>query len=260
MVNLCANQYSVSMLCTSLSKTLRFNEDRRSARVVERAGVLRFGSSKRKRWIVTMRDRGKNRKQLQRGRNLSIEAIQTVQALKRAKKDDDSLEQVFDSKFKRLLKFDMMAVLRDLLRQNECDLALKVFEDVRKECWYKPQVLLYSNMISVLASNGFYKQVELVYKALKMECNLKPDFEGFNALLRTFVSMNNTELVIDCFYLMKATGCEPDRSTFRILINGLELEGETDFSASLRQEAQKYYGESLEFLKEEEEEMVASYK
>lgn len=81
---------------------------------------------------ITMRDRSSNRRPLQKGRNLSIEAIQTIQALKRANKTKTEeepsslLEQVFVSKFKRLLKLDMMAVLKELLRQNECFLALKV--------------------------------------------------------------------------------------------------------------------------------------
>lgn len=77
--------------------------------------------------MVSMRDRSKNRKPLQKGRSLSIEAIQTVQALKRAAKlSHSSLEEAFVAKFKRLLKSDMIAVLRELLRQNQCLLALKV--------------------------------------------------------------------------------------------------------------------------------------
>lgn len=75
---------------------------------------------------ITMRDRSKNRKPLQKGRNLSIEAIQTVQALKRAKGEEDSVRQVFASNFSRLLRLDMIAVLRELLRQNQCLLAIKV--------------------------------------------------------------------------------------------------------------------------------------
>lgn len=89
---------------------------------------------------VTMRDRSKNRKPLQKGRNLSIEAIQAIQALKRVSKasiihDDvsrggggerESLETVFRSKIRRLVKFDMMAVLKELQNQNEPYLALKV--------------------------------------------------------------------------------------------------------------------------------------
>ena len=77
-------------------------------------------------FTVSMRDRSQNRKQLQRGRSLSIEAIQAVQSLKRAKGDGASLERVFESKVRRLLKLDMMAVLQQLLYQNECLLALKV--------------------------------------------------------------------------------------------------------------------------------------
>jgi hypothetical protein len=72
---------------------------------------------------------------------LSIEAIQAVQALKRANpllppppvpststtsSSSALLDRVIISKFRRLLKFDMVAVLRELLRQNECSLALKV--------------------------------------------------------------------------------------------------------------------------------------
>lgn len=75
---------------------------------------------------VTARDRSKNRKPLQRGRYLSIEAIQTVQILKRTKSNTAMLEQAYLTSFSRLLKLDMIAVLRELLRQNECYLALKV--------------------------------------------------------------------------------------------------------------------------------------
>ncbi|XP_020551269.1 pentatricopeptide repeat-containing protein At1g62350 isoform X2 [Sesamum indicum] len=108
---------------------------------------------------ITMRDRSKNRKPLQKGRNLSIEAIQTVQALKRAANlSEASLDQVFDNRFRRLLKFDMIAVLRELLRQNQCLLALKVFRDIRKEEWYRPQLLLYAEMITVLGSNGLLEK------------------------------------------------------------------------------------------------------
>ncbi|KAK6253172.1 hypothetical protein QUC31_014892 [Theobroma cacao] len=213
--------------------------------------------------VITMKDRSKNRKPLQRGRNLSIEAIQAVQSLKRANRNTynnplPELERVFDFKFRRLLKFDMMAVLRELLRQNECLLALKVFDEIRKEVWYKPQVLLYADMIAVFASNGLFKEAELLYSYLKIESKLDQNIEGFNALFNALINFKLTQLVMDCYGLMKAIGCEPDRSSFRILINGLESTGETGSSALLRQDAQKYYGESLEFLKEEEE-VTASY-
>ncbi|KAK2992086.1 hypothetical protein RJ640_023469 [Escallonia rubra] len=241
----------------SLSKstipTTNCSETPRGALLVNWSPSLRFesGSSSR----IMMRDRSKNRKPLQKGRNLSIEAIQTVQALKRAIKthDDSLVHHVFDSNFRRLLKLDMMAVLRELLRQQQCLLALKGFEEMRKEYWYKPQVSLYADIISVLGSNGLFEQVQLLFMDLKSESSLEPDIKGFNALLDTLMSFKLTGLAIECFYLMKSVGCEPDRLTFRILIKGLESDGETSLSATLRQEAQRYYGQSLEFLEEEEE-------
>ncbi|PQQ20859.1 pentatricopeptide repeat-containing protein [Prunus yedoensis var. nudiflora] len=233
-------------LFSSLPKTLIFNAE-------PQPSALQLSRPKRWKLIVTMRDRSNNPRPLQKGRHLSIEAIQTVQALKRAKKNQNFLEQAFDYKFRRLLKLDMMAVLRDLLRQNECFLALKVFEDIRKEHWYRPQVSLYADMIKVMASNELFEQVELLCLCLKKETNLQPELEAFNALLTTLISFNIPKLAMECYYLMKEVGCEPDRSSFRILINGLESMGETGFSGILRQDAQQYYGESLEFLEENEE-------
>ncbi|XP_062022250.1 pentatricopeptide repeat-containing protein At1g62350 [Rosa rugosa] len=218
---------------------------------------LQLSKPKRCLLIITMRDRSKNPRPLQKGRNLSIEAIQTIQALKRAKKNEGLMEQVFNSKFRRLLKLDMMAVLKDLLRQNECFLALKVFDDIRKEYWYKPQVLLYADMIKVMASNELFEQVENLCLCLKKETNLQPDIEGFNALLTALVSFNLPILAMECYYLMKGVGCEPDRSSFRILIRSLESMGETGPLGIVRQDAQHLYGESLEFL-EEDEEMAVS--
>ncbi|GMN50137.1 hypothetical protein TIFTF001_019304 [Ficus carica] len=183
----------------------------------------RLARPKKWRSIVTMKDRSNNPRPLQKGRNLSIEAIQTVQSLKRAQKNHGSLEKVFDSKFRRLLKFDMMAVS------------------------------LYADMVGVFGGSGFIEKVELVYLYLKREANLQPEIEGFNALLKALISLNMAELAMECYCLMKQIGCDPDRTTFRILVNGLESMGETGSSAAVRLDAQKFYGESLEFLDEAED-------
>ncbi|XP_065011281.1 protein THYLAKOID ASSEMBLY 8, chloroplastic [Musa acuminata AAA Group] len=115
---------------------------------------------------IVMRDRAKNRKPTQRGRYLSTEAIQAVQALKRALGTvgggggGDSLERVLAAKVRRLIKGDMVAVLRELQSQGEGLLALQVFEEVRREHWYKPQLSVYNDMIKVLASCGLPEKVE----------------------------------------------------------------------------------------------------
>lgn len=215
--------------------------------------------------IVYAKGRGDNRKPLQKGRNLSIEAIQAIQALKRSyyynnnnADNSHSFRHVIRSKFSRLLKLDMLAVLRELIRQNHCLLALQVFEDIRKEYWYKPQLSLYNDMIQVMASNGYLKEVEFLCTCLKTESNLLGETEGFSALMTTLINSNLPRLAMECYDFMKAIGYEPDRPTFRILINGLESLGESGASTILRQDAQRYYGESLDFLVEDEDEMIAS--
>lgn len=127
------------------------------------------------------------------------------------------------------------------------------------EYWYKPRVSLYADMITVLGSNGFFEHVELlILSYLKTEAGgLEPEIEGFNALLRALMSFNRTDLAMECYALMRQVGCEPDKSSFKILITGLESNGETDHSAIIRQDAQVLYGEELEFLEEKEEMMVS---
>ncbi|KAI4339476.1 hypothetical protein MLD38_024418 [Melastoma candidum] len=220
---------------------------------------------------VCMRDRSNNRKPLQKGRHLSIEAIQAVHSLKRAfrrsecdageESDQSTFQQVYDSKFKRLLRLDMIAVLRELLRQNQCHLALKVFEDIRRESWYKPAILLYSEMFSVFSRNGLFEHVNLLYNYLREEDNLKPDLEKFNTLLRTLVSSGLAEKAVGCYQLMNKIECDADRETYRILINGLgEFAQEATF-AGIKEDAVKCYG-NLDFLLEHEEirEPIAKHK
>ncbi|ONK68673.1 uncharacterized protein A4U43_C05F14700 [Asparagus officinalis] len=146
----------------------------------------------------------------------------------------------------------MVAVLKELQNQGEGTLAFQVFEEVRKEHWYKPQLSVYVDMITVLANNGLKEKVEQICSYLKKEC-LEPDTEGFNMLLRTLLNFGFNNTAMDCFRLMKLWESEPDESTFRILINGLESNGELDLLLSVKDEAEKYFDGNLEFLEEGEQ-------
>ncbi|CAL9124088.1 unnamed protein product [Musa textilis] len=209
---------------------------------------------------IVMRDRAKNRKPTQRGRYLSTEAIQAVQALKRVVGTvggGDSLERILAAKVRRLIKGDMVAVLRELQSQGEGLLALQVFEEVRREHWYKPQLSVYNDMIKVLASCGLPEEVEKVCSYLKME-HLDADTEGFNLVLRTLLDFGFVQAAMDCFRLMKLWESEPDESTYAILINGLKAKGEIDLSVLVREEAEQHLGGPLVFLEKREEEMEST--
>lgn len=109
---------------------------------------------------------------------------------------------------------------------------------------------MYAELISVLGSNELIDKLELVFRKLEKEVSLDPDTEGFNAVLESLLSFGIIGLSMECYYLMKSKGCEPDRSTFKILTSGLESKGETSLSVTVRKEAEKFYGSSLEFLEE----------
>ncbi|KAK6119058.1 hypothetical protein DH2020_047208 [Rehmannia glutinosa] len=167
---------------------------------------------------ITMRDRSKNRKPLQKGRNLSIEAIQTVQALKGPPNTQ------------------------------------------RKEDWYRPQLLLYAEMVSVLGSNGLLEKVELLIMELKTENTVNPDLVGFNALLESLMNLNLTGLAMECYYLMKSLSCDPDRLSFKILIDGLKSNRELNHLDVIQRDFEKFYGQFADFLEKEETDMSAECK
>lgn len=102
-----------------------------------------------------------------------------------------------------------------------------------------------------------FDELELVFRKLEDEVSLEPDIVGFNAVLESLLSFGIIGLTMDCFCLMKSKGCEPDRPTFKILISGLELKGETSLSVTVRKEAEKIYGSSLEFLEENEDVVIS---
>lgn len=107
-------------------------------------------------------------------------------------------------------------------------------------------------MITVLASNGLYKEVDQICSYLKKE-QWEADTEGFNSLLKTLFEFGFTQTAMDCFRLMKLWESEPDDLTYRILIHGLESKGEADLSVTIREEAKEHFGETLDFLDEKEE-------
>lgn len=108
-------------------------------------------------------------------------------------------------------------------------------------------------MITVMADNSLIEEVNYLYSAMKSEKGLMADIESFNTLLTILLNHKLYDLVMDCYAFMQSIGYEPDRSSFRILVQGLESNGEMGLSAIVRQDAHEYYGESLEFIEEDEE-------
>ncbi|XP_065866942.1 pentatricopeptide repeat-containing protein At1g62350-like [Euphorbia lathyris] len=199
--------------------------------------------------IITCSLRGGPRKPLWKAKRLSTEAIQAIQSLKLAKSSNLRLEQVFNGKVSRLLKADLIATLEVLQNQNELELALKVFEFVQKEIWYKPDVSLYYGMIQMLGRNKLIEMTEEFLCKLEEE-GLKPDTRVFTEIIGAYLNAGVVEKAMETYGRMKESGCKPDKLTFTILIRNLEEAGRDELAASVKNECGVYMDYPEEFLKE----------
>ncbi|EOY04757.1 Vacuolar sorting protein 9 domain, putative isoform 1 [Theobroma cacao] len=197
---------------------------------------------------VTCGLRGGTRKHLWRSRVLSAEAIQAVHSLKLAN-SNSKLQHVFSNKLSRLLKADLLDTLAELQRQNEFHLALEVFEFVRKEVWYKPDLSLYCDMIQLLGKNRMTEMAERVFTELDKE-GLKPDTRAFTEMIGAYLIVGMTDKAMETYEMLKASGCCPDKLTFTILIRNLENAGREDLAAVLKKDCTEYLEYPERFLEQ----------
>ena len=169
-----------------------------------------------------------NRGPLMKGRVLSIEAIQAIQSLKRAHRGDPTKIDDFLSKtLSRLVKADLLATLNELLRQDQCDLALRVFSAVRSELWYKTELSLYADLVSALARKGMKEEIDRLICDLEGEGSVRCDDKGIVRLVKAVIAAERRESTVRIYGLMKRSGCGGgDEYVGRVLSRGLRRLGE----------------------------------
>lgn len=194
---------------------------------------------------------------LWRGRVLNNDIMQAVQAMKRARGDQAKIERVFETRVNRLLKSDMLALLQELHRQDECLLALKVFDVVRKEIWYKPDLSLYASVMNVLKRNNLMEEMDSVFEELKKE-PLQPDTKAFTKMLATLLRMGLTHHAIETYELMKQHQCKMDQYTFAVLIRGLKRLREPDLADAITKDYRDFLNDPMDLLKDATQDIVIS--
>ncbi|XP_021845574.2 protein THYLAKOID ASSEMBLY 8-like, chloroplastic [Spinacia oleracea] len=188
------------------------------------------------------------RKPLWRSSFLSTEAIQAVQSLKLAK-SPVKLQQVFNTRITRLLKADLLGALSELQRQNHLDLALKVFDFVKKE--YTADLSLYYDMILLLGKNKLIQKAEELFDELKKE-GLQPDVRAYTELIGAYFQVDMVEKAMETYNEMKASGFTPDKLTLMIMVRNLEKAGEQELAASVKRDFEEYVDEPERFLQQVE--------
>ncbi|KAL8098271.1 protein THYLAKOID ASSEMBLY 8, chloroplastic [Apium graveolens] len=158
---------------------------------------------------------------LVKGRILSIEAIQAVQSLKRSPQNDAVLS--------RLLKSDLIAAFNELLRQDQTELAVKVFSAIRSELWYTTDLSMYASLVSALGRKGKREEIDRLIRGLSEE-ELGSDDKRLVLLIKAVVNAGRVDSTVRIYRLMRSGGwgpsCAADDYVVRVLINGLRRLGE----------------------------------
>lgn len=190
-----------------------------------------------------------NRGPLLKGRILSSEAIQSIQSLKRANRTG-SLSLSLPP-LRRLLKADLLAVLRELLRQDHCTLAFHVLSTLRSE--YPPiDLTLYAEVVTALSRNGEREQIDRLMGELK---GIQGGYESDKALvklIKAVVGAERRESAVRIYAMMRESGWgseswEADEYLAEVLSKGLRRLGEEDFAAEVaatQSQSQRYFSRS----------------
>ncbi|XP_059427767.1 protein THYLAKOID ASSEMBLY 8, chloroplastic [Corylus avellana] len=176
-----------------------------------------------------------NRGPLMKGRILSIEAINAIQAVKRAQKSSDDptqLPALLSKTLNRLIKSDLLATLRELLRQDQCALALHAFSAFRSE--YQPDLSLYADVASALARNGMVEDMDRLIRDLEEGDSgggiIQCDDKGLIRLVKAVIGAGRRESTVRIYRMMKRSGwgssIEADEYVVRVLSKGLRSVGE----------------------------------
>ncbi|BAF21846.1 protein THYLAKOID ASSEMBLY 8-like, chloroplastic [Oryza sativa Japonica Group] len=148
------------------------------------------------------------------------EALFAIQGLKRFKGDEERLGEFVRRYVARLLKADKLAVLGELERQEEVDLAVKMFRIIQKEDWYKPDVFMYKDLIVALAKCKKMDEAMVIWGNMTDE-NLFPDAQTYAEVIRGFLRYGSPSDAMNIYEEMKKSPDPPEELPFRVLLKGL---------------------------------------
>ncbi|CAN6830788.1 unnamed protein product [Brassica oleracea] len=176
-----------------------------------------------------------NRGPLLKGRILSSEAIQSIQSLKRANRTG-SLSLSLPP-LRRLLKADLLAVVRELLRQDHCTLAVHVLSTLRSE--YPPlDLTLCADVVNALARNGEREEIDsLIGEMEGIEGGYEND-KALAKLIRAVMGAERRESAVRIYAMMREGGWgseswEADEYVAEVLSKGLRRLGEEELAAQV---------------------------
>ncbi|KAL6495905.1 hypothetical protein OROGR_030468 [Orobanche gracilis] len=179
-----------------------------------------------------------NRGPLLKGRILSTEAIQAIQSLKRAHRSDPT--SLPTHVLSRLLKSDLTAAMKELLRQGQCAIAAKVFSTVRSE--YGADLHMYAELVVALARNGLKDEIDLLIDEMEEDGGFRCDeSKGLLRLVVALIGARRKRSTVRIYGIMKRSGYEMDDNLGKVLSKGLRRFGVGELADEVDLELARLY-------------------
>lgn len=148
------------------------------------------------------------------------EGLIVAKELKRLRSHPVRFDRFMRSHVSRLLKSDLLAVLAEFQRQDQVFLCMKLYDVVRKEIWYRPDMFFYRDMLMMLARNKKVDEAKQVWADLKRE-EVLFDQHTFGDIMRAFLDSGLPSEAMNIYEEMRSSPDPPLSLPFRVILKGL---------------------------------------
>lgn len=148
------------------------------------------------------------------------EGLMVAKELKRLQCHPLRFERFMKTQVSRLLKSDLVAVLAEFQRQNLVSLSIKLYDVVRKETWYRPDMFFYRDMLMMLSRNKKVDEARMVWNDLKRE-EVHFDQHTFGDLIRAFLDNGLPDEAMRIYNEMRSSPDPPLSLPYRVILKGL---------------------------------------
>ncbi|XP_030458567.1 pentatricopeptide repeat-containing protein At1g62350 isoform X1 [Syzygium oleosum] len=155
-----------------------------------------------------------------RKKEIGKEGLIVAKELKRLQSNPVRLDRFIKSHVSRLLKSDLVSVLAEFQRQDQVFLCMKLYNVVRKEIWYRPDMFFYRDMLMMLARNKNVHELRRVWEDLKRE-EVLFDQHTFGDIMRAFLDSGLPSEAMEIYDEMRQSPDPPLSLPFRVILKGL---------------------------------------
>ncbi|XP_006353864.2 pentatricopeptide repeat-containing protein At1g62350-like [Solanum tuberosum] len=148
------------------------------------------------------------------------ESLMIAKELKRLHSNTVWFERFMKSHVSHLHKSNLVTVRAECQRQDLPYLSMRLYEAVRKEIWYRPDMFFYRDMLFMLARNKKVDETKKIWEDLKKE-GVIFDQHTFGDLVRAFLDGGLSLEEMHIYDEMRHSPDPPMSLRYRVMLKGL---------------------------------------